>query len=167
MTQPGVADPSHRRVALVLGAKLTPEGRATPALRRRAGYAAQLWHAQKVDQIVVSGGMAQAGISEAAAMAEQLRDTGVPENCILLEEKACNTWQNIQFSRALLPDGAEVVLITDRYHAPRAKLMARRQGLKAATDGPSDRGVAFNRKAKNRLREAAALLYFLMFGPRR
>lgn len=166
MTLTGATDTPRLRVALVLGAKLLPDGRPSRALRRRADHAAQLWHAGRVDRIVVSGGMAQAGKTEAEAMADLLQGTGVPDHAITREDHARNTWQNIALSQPLIPEGAEVVLVTDRYHAPRARLIARRQGIIAHTDGPSDHGVALRLRIKNRLREAAALLYFLLFGPR-
>ncbi|UWQ11710.1 YdcF family protein [Aliiroseovarius crassostreae] len=158
--------PAAPKTALVLGAKLSPDGRATGALRRRAGHAAQLWHRGEIDLIVVSGGVPQSGITEASVMADLLRETGVSEERIILEDQARNTWENIALSRPLIPEGAEITLITDSYHAPRARLMARRQGVRVRVDCLSDRHTPLPLRLQSRLREAAAMLYYLFLGPR-
>lgn len=161
------APPNVPRVALVLGAKVMANGEASPALRRRTEHAAALWHAGKVDLILVSGGMPRAGRREAHVMADLLTAAHIPGTQILREDQARNTWENLAFSQALLPEGAKIVLVTERYHAHRARLIARRQGITATIDCPSDHDTPWKRRLKTRLRECAALLYFFVFGARR
>jgi uncharacterized SAM-binding protein YcdF (DUF218 family) len=73
---------------------------------RVAAHAAELWHAGYAPRILFSGGrgrMTQGWTdTEAAAMARVAQGAGVPGNCVILEEKASNTGENIRFSRALL-----------------------------------------------------------------
>ena len=71
-------------------------------------------------------------------MAQVIRDAGVPEGAIFLEEAARNTQENIALSMPILHRiGAwSVVIVTDGYHAPRAKLIARRLGIRAFSDCP-------------------------------
>lgn len=156
----GLDDP----VALVLGAAVWEGGRASPSLRRRARHAARLWLAGKVRAIVVSGGVGLHPPSEAAVMARVIRDEGVPDGAIFLEEVARNTRENIALSLPVLERiGAwSVVIVTDGYHAPRAKLIARRMGMRAFSDCPRRDYRLTWPMLRLRLREAVAYLWTLI-----
>ena len=120
-------------VALVLGASVRPGGAPSAALARRAHHAAHLWQAGEVGALVLSGGIRTHPPSEADVMAALCRGDGVPEAALRRERAAQTTEDNVRLSLPLLRElGAqEVVIVTDRYHAARALLVARRSGLKA------------------------------------
>ena len=68
-----------------------------------------------------------------------MRDLGVPETAMLLEEQSVNTRQNAQFIAALMRerDITQIVLVTSALHMRRSVLLFEAQGLKvipAATD---------------------------------
>lgn len=151
-----------RQVAMVLGAKVMPDGSPSATLLRRGQHAAQLWKDGRVDLIITTGGMSPSGRSEAEVLAGILKETGVPHSRITLEEHSRTTWENISFSCPLLPKGAEVVLVTDAYHGPRARMMARRLGLTARSSSPTFRSMSKLALLKNTLREAAALVLHMM-----
>ncbi|HHB80668.1 MAG TPA: YdcF family protein, partial [Aliiroseovarius sp.] len=67
-----------------------------------------------------------------------------------------NSIENIRFSRRFLPENSAVILITDAYHAPRARLIARRLGLRATSASPRLGQVPRARLLKAWAREAAA-----------
>jgi uncharacterized SAM-binding protein YcdF (DUF218 family) len=62
--------------------------------------------------------------------------TGVPKECVLREDQSKNTYQNMEFSKALiekrssLPD-SRVVFATTNYHVFRSGLWAKLAGLDA------------------------------------
>lgn len=145
-----------QQVGMVLGAMVLPDGGPSPTLLRRGQHAAQLWKEGRVDLIITTGGMSPSGRSEAEVLAGILKGAGVPQNRIRLEETSRTTWENISLSRPLLPKGAEVVLVTDAFHAPRARMMARRLGLVARSSSPSAKAMRPHILAKNILREGAA-----------
>jgi uncharacterized SAM-binding protein YcdF (DUF218 family) len=120
--QTGGHDGGAAQPVLVLGC---PPG---PAFLRRLEAAAGLFHAGHARFIVVSGR------NEAAWGAAQLRSCGVPESALRLEDAARNTWENLQLSRPLLGDGP-FHLVTDRWHLPRATVVARSLGLEARPVG--------------------------------
>jgi len=151
-----------RPVAIVLGAYVDPGGRASRALRRRAAKAADLYAAGVVGRIVASGGQGRHPPSEAQVIRRVLLEYGVPPDAILLEEESRNTLENIRFSSALLPAGTKLVLISDAWHLPRARLVARRLGLDATTAQPSLRGAHPLQMAKSIAREAVAFLVYLL-----
>lgn len=73
---------------------------------RVAGHAASLWHGGFAPRILFSGGRGRMtqewADTEAEAMARVAREAGVPDDKLILEERATNTGQNIRFSRDLL-----------------------------------------------------------------
>ena len=63
-------------------------------------------------------------------MKEYLVQAGIPTDRILVEDKALNTVQNIQYSKALMssPD-RPTAIVTNNFHVTRGLALARRQGL--------------------------------------
>jgi uncharacterized SAM-binding protein YcdF (DUF218 family) len=118
---------------LVLGC---PPG---PAFERRLEAARALFDAGSTSRIAVSGrGEADWGLG-------WLRAAGVPDEVLVAEPMARNTWENLQLSAPLF-DGGPFHLVTDAWHMPRALLSARALGLPARpapASGPlSARAVA-------------------------
>jgi uncharacterized SAM-binding protein YcdF (DUF218 family) len=73
---------------------------------RVAAHAAELFHAGLAPWILFSGARGRMTEhwpeTEAAAMARVAREHGVPEQVILIEDRATHTGENIRFSRDLL-----------------------------------------------------------------
>ncbi len=153
-------------VALVLGASVLPDGTASPALARRVRHAVSLWQAERVRVLVLSGGVRTNPPAEAVVMARICREAGVPEAALRLETRALTTEENFRFARPLLEDlGArEVVVVTDRYHAARARLLGRRAGFVVTLDCPELKGAPPLRVARSWLRERVALFWYWLRG---
>lgn len=86
--------------------------------------------------LVVTGGRGpQEDLPEAVAMREYLRARGVPDDLIVVEDRATSTEENFTFSRALLdarlPSGYRVAFVTDEFHVYRAGRIAAAAGLDA------------------------------------
>jgi uncharacterized SAM-binding protein YcdF (DUF218 family) len=83
---------------------------------------------------------------------------GLPEAAIHPEALSRNTVENIRFALPLLArlGAAEVVVVTDRTHAPRALLIARRLGLRASASCPPRRGGDWAATLAAALRELPA-----------
>jgi len=115
----------------------------------RVLHAARLYRAGKAPLVIASGGRppwAGAG-TEAEAMGLLLREWGVPERALLLEDTSRNTRENALAVREALGDRADrrVLLVTSALHMPRAMAVLRSAGVRAVpapadieiTDGPS------------------------------
>ncbi|MCA0938448.1 YdcF family protein [Salipiger pacificus] len=154
------------RVALVLGAAVWAGGRPSPTLERRALHAAGLWQAGEVAAILASGGVGRHGPSEAAVIARLCREAGVPEAALVLEERSTSTEENLRFCLPLLRamGAGSVVIVTDGFHAPRARLAARRLGLAAlgALRSDSPRVPLSANRVKAGLREVPAYLWYAL-----
>ena len=95
-------------------------------------------------------------------MAQILRDQGVPDEAISCEDQSTTTGENITNALAFV-HAADVVIITDWYHAPRARLIARRAGLRPSSSAPSLRGAKFWPQLKGALREVPAYIAYAVY----
>lgn len=149
------------KIALVLGAAVWPTG-PSPTLNRRTRHAAALFHAGAVTRIVVCGGLGLHPPTEAEAMHAILRHEGVPDAAIVREAHSRTTGENLAFAKPLLPpDVRTIVIVTDRYHALRSRLVARRLGLTATTSCPTAPPLTW-RGVRQWLREGPALLVYAL-----
>jgi uncharacterized SAM-binding protein YcdF (DUF218 family) len=121
------------KVAVVLGAQVLPGGRASRTLEARVHHAARLYTGGRVGLIIATGGLGEHPPSEAEVMARILLKHGVPEDAILREERALNTWDSARrvakMTRALGIAG--VLVVTDPLHCVRAAAAFERTGLLA------------------------------------
>lgn len=142
------------RTALVLGAAVRADGTPSPTLRLRVEHAVALWRAGAVDAICVAGGQGAHGPPEGVAGVRLAAAMGVPGTALLAETASRNTVENLRLAAPLLA-GREVVIVSNRWHLPRARLAAAILGLRVAASGP--RGtMRWPRMLRAVLREAAA-----------
>ncbi len=139
-----------RPVALVLGAGLWPDGSPTPVLRDRVATAADLYFAGKVQKLLLSGDNRFVSYNEPAAMARYARSLGVPAEALVLDYAGRRTYDSCYRARVIFGVTA-VVVVTQRFHLPRAVYTCRALGLDAV-------GVAADRR---RYRRGPALYWGL------
>ena len=86
------------------------------------------WKDEKVIKVIT--GIRRCGKSTLLLQyQEHLKEQGIDASRILLEDKSLNTEQNMEYSKALIKDGASVGIITNDFHLFRAKQIARKYGL--------------------------------------
>lgn len=153
---------STPRIAVVLGAAVRPDGTPSAALTRRTAHAIALFRAGTIDAILACGGVVRHPPSEASLIASLCRDAGIPASAILVEDRSTTTRENLTNAKALLPPGARVIIVTDPYHAPRARLIARQIGLEAETSSPGWAEIGPRQRLKHLPREALAWLAALL-----
>jgi uncharacterized SAM-binding protein YcdF (DUF218 family) len=117
------------------------DGRPSPQLAARLDHVVTLWNEGVAPTIVVTGGNRPGDrFTEAETSLNYLVDRGVPEGAILMEDEGTTTYESMQGVAEVLRrtvtgeeagDRVEVTVVTDPYHAYRAKLIAREVGLKA------------------------------------
>lgn len=87
--------------------------------------------AGQANLLVLSGGKKREGdISEARYMEivlERQSYRNFPE--IVLEERSNTTWENMFYTKELLPEAHSILIVSDAYHIPRAVLTARAAGF--------------------------------------
>jgi SanA protein len=106
-------------VGIVFGAGYWPSGRLSDVLRDRLDAAAELYEAGKVSKLLLSGDNRVVEYNEPARMRAYLLERGIPEEDLVLDFAGRRTYDTCYRARDifLLKD---VILVTQRYHLPRA-----------------------------------------------
>ncbi|MEX3016920.1 YdcF family protein [Gymnodinialimonas hymeniacidonis] len=148
---------------VILGAAVWPNG-PSPTLRRRVLHGAALYHAGRGACVVVCGGLGRHPPTEAEAMAALLRDEGVPETAIHLEDRSTNTSENLRFALPILERLGQdhILVVSDAYHLPRASMIARRLGLHVTGSAPPMQTARLWPQVKGWLREGPGLVAVLL-----
>jgi uncharacterized SAM-binding protein YcdF (DUF218 family) len=110
---------------VVLGAALGPDGELGPSLAERVEAGVTAWKAGLAPRLLMTGAV------EASAMKRRAVELGVPEAAVLVEQRALTTRENALFSAQILGPGAQVLVVTQRYHRARSVAAFRRAGLEA------------------------------------
>ena len=151
---------------VILGAAVWPNEQPSPSLKRRACHAAKLYKANKAPIIIGSGGTGKYAPSEAEMIKRICLTQGVQADAIILEDKSKTTLENVSFSSQILKaKGAKSILVvTDKYHLPRALMCFRFFNFKCEGSGPQ-RGKSDTPLYKwiwYHIREIAALPYYYL-----
>ena len=117
------------RILVILGAAVWAEGAPSPTLRRRCAAAAALWHTGDFDRVIPSGGVGTHPPAEADVMADLLIQSGVPAGVIDREGAATRTIETAQYVASMVPPGAVLTAVSDRYHLARVWVAFRSVGL--------------------------------------
>ena len=133
--------PFRARYVVILGSGLIGD-RVPPLLAARLDKAVEVGREQAAATgewpvLIPSGGQgADELVAEGVAMAAYLREHGVPEDRVLVEDRAETTLQNLRLSQALMDDpAAPTVVVTTGYHVFRAAILTRLVGLNARVRG--------------------------------
>jgi uncharacterized SAM-binding protein YcdF (DUF218 family) len=142
--------PDGRRpdAVVVLGAQVLRSGRPSASLRRRLEHGVSVWRRFPEALLVVAGGVGGAPISEAEAMRRMAEAAGVPPERIVPEDRSRSTMdQAVEVARlAGIHGWGHLVVVTDRYHSPRALFLFGRLGLAATGDPVRGRGGGSRRR---------------------
>lgn len=103
---------------LVLGKKTNgvPDG----CLKGRITKCQEMMDKDKFSSVILSGG-GKGNSSEASVMKNHLTYSGE----FLIEEKSSNTYENLMFSKILIPKNDHVVIISSNYHLRRIHIFAK------------------------------------------
>ena len=131
---------------VVLGAAQW-DGVPSPVLEARLEKALKLYE-EGLSPIIVTTGSKQTGdrFTEAYAGLTYLLERSVPESSILVVVDGSNTFESLSATANVLTDrgiGNKVILVSDPYHALRAKEIAREVGLQAWFS-PTDLSSSFS-----------------------
>ncbi|MDD5368233.1 MAG: ElyC/SanA/YdcF family protein [Anaerolineaceae bacterium] len=139
-------------VAIVFGAGLTYSGEPTPVLQDRVKTAAQLYFGGKVKKLLMSGDNRFLYYNEPGSMKEYALGLGVPEEDIVLDYAGRRTYDTCFRARAIF-GVQQAILVTQRFHLPRALLLCNGMGIKAAGVAADQRTYAHRASLYWNLRE--------------
>ncbi len=144
--------PSRPLTAVVLGAKVHPDGTPSPALVDRVQVAVALLLEGRAQRLVLSGRS-----PEAETMARLAIEFGAKEAQLVLESQSRSTFENAARSAELLQGEKEIILVTCDFHLARASAHFRRRGF-SVWPVPSIRALTAGNRVLVTGKELAALL---------
>jgi SanA protein len=118
------------RVAIVFGASVYSNGDLSPVLEDRVDTAIQLYRAQKVDRILVSGDNRHPSYNEPKTMREYILNHAVSARDVVIDFSGRSTYETCIRARDVF-GLKRAVLVSQGYHLPRALFIANRIGLDA------------------------------------
>lgn len=126
-------------VAIVFGAGVWADGTPTPMLADRVDGAVELYRLGRVSRILMTGDNSTPEYNEVVAMQEYAEKLGVPRQHIRLDYAGFSTYESCYRAKVIF--GVErAVLITQKYHLPRAVYTCNQLGVNSVGLGTPDWG---------------------------
>lgn len=118
----------YKRAAVVLGCgKYVRDGRLNLFYVYRIEAAAELWHAGKIDAVLISGDNSRPDYDEPSEMKADLVAMGVPADYITLDYAGFRTLDSVHRAEAVF--GLEdYIIVSQPFHCERAVFLARQKG---------------------------------------
>lgn len=157
--------PEGADAVIVLGAGLRGS-RVSLTLQYRLDLAYEYLKENPDTVLVLSGGQGEGEtVPEAIAMKSYLLSRGVSADKLILEDRSESTYENFQYSLALLkkrfgPD-PKIAFVTTGFHVHRAELVAKHMGIDAS--GIGAKGVWYI-APNDYMRESIALIVYWLRG---
>jgi SanA protein len=119
---------SVQKVAIVFGAGLLRDGSAGPVLSDRVETAVNLYHAGKVDKLLMSGDNRFVEYNEPEAMRQYALDAGVLDEDIVLDYAGRRTYDTCYRARHIF-NVDSAILVTQQFHMARALYLCHAFGV--------------------------------------
>lgn len=145
------------RVAIVFGARVYSQERLSAMLRDRVDTAIDLYHAGKVDMLLLTGGQNGLEYDEPAAMMAHALARGVPAAAIQPDYGGRRTYDSC-YRAVYIFQVEHAVLVTQEFHLPRALLLCDNLGIEVVGVKADRRDYAPRSIAWSESREVPALL---------
>jgi vancomycin permeability regulator SanA len=121
----------EKPVAVVFGAGLRRDGSPTSVLRDRVSSAAELFHSGKVSKLLMSGDNRFEDYNEPGAMKAYALELGVPDGAVVMDYAGRRTYDTCYRARDIF-GVTDVLLVSQKFHLPRALLTCNALGMSAA-----------------------------------
>lgn len=150
---PTLADGEHR-AAIVLGAGVVGE-HPSPLLRDRIDGAVELFQADRVDLLMMSGDNSTEYYDEPTVMRHYAISRGIPDASVAADYAGRRTWDTCKRARDVFGIDTAIV-VTNSFHVDRTVTTCRAAGVDATGFSVSDSHHSFTNRARWRARELAA-----------
>lgn len=124
-------DAPQKRLAIVFGAGLRRDGTPTAILRDRVETAADLYFTGKVEKLLMSGDNRFLEYNEPESMRQYALSLGVPDEAIAMDYAGRRTYDTCYRAKEIFAVD-DVLLVTQKFHLPRALFLCNALGLEAA-----------------------------------
>ncbi len=140
----------RNKVGLLLGTSKTGRGgQKNQYFYNRIDAAAQLFNAQKIKYILVSGDNGTSDYNEPADMKNALIEVGIPETNIVLDYAGFSTYESVARAKYVFQCDS-ITIISQKFHNERAIYLAKNLGLSAVGFNAKDVTKSYGFKTKIR-----------------
>ena len=150
-----VSDIPYRKVGLVLGTVPIVADHENFYYKQRMDAAAELYFANKVSYLLLSGDNHVSHYNEPEAMRQSLIERGVPDSVIYLDCAGFRTFDSMVRAKKVFAQDS-VTVVSQQWHNERAVYIARHFGLDAIAFNAKDYTLGRKVYLKNHAREALA-----------
>ncbi len=151
-----IEETPHASVALVLGTRAgSASGRPNAYFVNRVQAAAALYHAGKVDHLLLSGDNGIEGYNEPMDMRRSLMELGVDSSNITLDFAGFDTYDSVVRAKKVFGQ-QRLLIVSQRFHNERALYIAKVNGIEAIAFNAQETGTT--RTAWSWMRERGARL---------
>ncbi|SFL34557.1 DUF218 domain-containing protein [Gracilibacillus orientalis] len=123
----------HSEIGVVFGNKVNEDGTPSDRLQARLDKAVSLYLDNKLEKIIVSGGVGIEGFDEAEVMKDYVIEKGVPEATIVTDSNGYNTEMTaentLEIAHQKNLSTESITVITQFFHITRTKLAMKQQGF--------------------------------------
>jgi SanA protein len=129
-TSNSVSKVPYAYTALVLGAHVSKSGVPSGFLKDRLDMALELYKKKKVKKLLLSGDHGTVIYDEVNNMRDYLLERGVPTEDIFLDHAGFDTYNSVVRAENIF-EVHDMLIVTQRFHLPRALYIARNKNIKA------------------------------------
>lgn len=114
--------------AVVCGYPANDDGGPSDIMKKRVERAADLFRKEKVKYLIFSGAAVYNQYTEADVMREYARSLGIPDECMLMENRAVSTYHNMMYAKEIMEMNGinDCVVVTNGWHLRKADHYARK-----------------------------------------
>ena len=127
--------------AVILGARVYKSGTLSPILADRLETGIELYKNGKVNKLLLTGDHGQVTYDEVNNMRLYALKRGIPEQDIFMDHAGFSTYDSMYRARDVFKV-KRAIIVTQKFHLPRALYIARTLGLKASGVKADKRGYA-------------------------
>lgn len=111
---------------IVLGYPANKDGKPSPIMRERVIRAVGLFNEGYANNIICSGGSVYNQYIEADVMIDLAKSLGVPNSCLIREERSINTYGNMKSSVEIMKNRnwSSAAIVTSPWHIKRSSYLA-------------------------------------------
>jgi SanA protein len=134
------------KAGLVLGtSRYLQSGQSNPWFKNRIAAAARLYHAGKIQYIILSGDNRSIYYNEPEQMKREILKYNVPEEVLYLDYAGLRTLDSMVRSRDIFGQES-IIVISQKFHNERAVFLAKAHNIKAIGFNASSPGMEYQSK---------------------
>lgn len=118
-------------VAIVFGNKVNEDGTLSPRLKARLDKSLELYNQNRIQFVIVSGGLGKEGFLEAEKMKDYLLENKIPDNKIIVDNNGTDTEKTVENSIKLMKKLhlKSAISVSQYFHQTRTKKLFRKKGF--------------------------------------